>query len=94
MEVRGQPARVWSWPSPSTMLAQVTKLTSPGLASTFMLQSHLDGPVFRWNNFKSTILLMIIKTLPYFTLSFYKPLLTTPVYIDFAFIDFDDFSMC
>lgn len=51
-------------------------------------------PVFKWNNFKSIILLIIIKILSSFTWSFYKPFLTTPVCIDFACIGFDDFSMC
>lgn len=51
-------------------------------------------PVFKWNNFKSIILLIIIKILSSFTLSFYKPFLTTPVCIDFACVGLDDFSMC
>lgn len=93
--VRGRPAGVCPWFSPSTMWAQVIKLVPSDMASTFML-SHLDSPTFKWTYFKSIVLLIIIKTSSNynFTLSFYKPFLTTPVCIDFAFIGFDDFSMC
>lgn len=57
--VRGQAAGVCSWFAPSTPWAQVIKLMPSDLASTFMLLSHLDGPIFKWNNFKSIVLLII-----------------------------------